>query len=55
MFIDELCWKETEPAKHDKTCMLKLDSEEWENIDVFLGLLAVCLLYALIQYMKQIY
>ena len=36
--------------------MLKLDGEEWECVDVFLGLLAVYILYAiLIQYMKHIH
>jgi hypothetical protein len=42
MFVDELRWEETEPAKRDKIRALKLDDEEWKRVDMFLGLLAVC-------------
>ena len=46
-FVDELCWEETDAAKHDKIHVLKLDSDEWKCVNMFLGLLAVCVSYAL--------
>ena len=47
-FVDELHWEETEPAKRDKICELKLNSEEWKNVDMFVGLLVVCISHTLI-------
>ena len=43
-FVNELRWDEMDPAKHDKIRELKLNSKEWEHVDIFLGLLAVCIL-----------
>jgi hypothetical protein len=42
-FVDKLQWEEHDFAKHDKICKLKLTSEEWAWVDVFLHLLSVCL------------
>jgi hypothetical protein len=47
-FIDELRWEETEPAKCDKIRELKLNNEEWKNVDMFVGLLAVCISHTLV-------
>ena len=44
-FIDELRWEETDGAKRDKIRALKLDNDEWQRINTFLGLLAVRILY----------
>jgi hypothetical protein len=45
IFVDELCWEETDLSKHDKIRALKLDNDEWQRVNMFLGLLSVCLLY----------
>ena len=42
-FVDELRWEERDSAKCDKIRELKLTSEEWERVKIFLGLLSVCL------------
>lgn len=42
-FVDELCWEEHDSAKWDKIHELKLTSEEWVQVNIFLGLLSVCL------------
>ena len=42
-FVDELRWEEHDSAKRDKIHELKLTSEEWVRVDIFLGLLSVCL------------
>jgi hypothetical protein len=34
---------ENDAAKHDKLIALKLTTNEWERVELFLGLLAVCL------------
>ena len=41
-FVDELRWEEQDLAKRDKLCELKLSSEEWAQVNIFLGLLSVC-------------
>ena len=41
-FIDELRWEEQDLAKCDKLRELKLSSEEWARVNIFLGLLSVC-------------
>lgn len=46
-FVDELHWEETDAAKCDKIRALELDSDKWKCIDMFIGLLAVCVSYAL--------
>ena len=43
-FIDELRWEEHDSAKRDKIHELKLTSDEWVQVNIFLGLLSVCLL-----------
>ena len=43
-FIDELRWEEHDSAKWDKIRELKLTSDEWVQVNIFLGLLSVCLL-----------
>jgi hypothetical protein len=43
-FIDKLCWEETDSAKRAKLRELKLSCEEWEQVNVFLGLLSVSLI-----------
>jgi len=35
VFVDELCWKEQDSAKHDKIHKLKLRSEEWMWVNTF--------------------
>jgi hypothetical protein len=40
-FVDELQWEEDNSAKCDKICKLKLRGEEWEQVNLFLGLLSV--------------
>ena len=49
-FVDELCWEEQDLAKCDKIYELKLTSEEWEQVDTFLGLLSVCVQYFIHQH-----
>ncbi len=44
-FIDELRWEETDGSKRDKICALKLDTDEWQRVSLFLGLLAVHVSY----------
>ena len=44
-FVDELRWEETDSAKCDKICELKLSQDEWERVATFLGLLSVSLSY----------
>ena len=46
-FVDELRWEETDTAKRDKIRALKLDGDEWQCVDMFCGLLAVCICHAL--------
>ena len=43
LFVDELCWGETSVLKRDKIRALKLDNDEWQWVNVFLGLLSVCM------------
>jgi hypothetical protein len=45
IFVDELRWEETDLSKRDKIRALKLDDDEWQRVNMFLGLLSVCLLY----------
>jgi hypothetical protein len=40
-FVDELRWEEDDSAKRDKIRELKLRGEEWERVNLFLGLLSV--------------
>jgi len=47
IFVNELHWEETDVSKCDKICALKLDNDKWQWVDVFLGLLSVCLPYIL--------
>lgn len=54
-FIDELRWEETDGAKRDKIRALKLDNDEWQRINTFLGLLAVRILYTFNGYIWQCY
>jgi hypothetical protein len=42
-FVDELRWEEHDSEKQDKIRELKLMSEEWVRVNIFLGLLSVCL------------
>jgi len=49
-FVDELRWEETDAAKRDKIRGLKLDSDEWQRVNMFLGLLAVRLSHTLAIY-----
>jgi len=42
VFIDELRWDETDSSKRDKIRALKLDNDEWQRVNIFLGLLSVC-------------
>jgi len=42
-FVDELRYEETNSRKRDKIRDLKLDSEEWGRVHLFLGLLGICL------------
>ncbi|KAF8240516.1 hypothetical protein L208DRAFT_1231977 [Tricholoma matsutake] len=44
-FVDELRWEEPDSAKRDKIRELKLTSKEWAWVNIFLGLLSVCLLF----------
>ncbi|KAF8237267.1 hypothetical protein L208DRAFT_1248424, partial [Tricholoma matsutake] len=46
-FVDELRWEEQDSTKRNKTCELKLMSEEWVRVNTFLGLLSVCLIFHL--------
>src|SRR5258708_28595369 len=48
IFVDELRWEETDVSKCDKIRALKLNNEEWHRVNVFLGLLSVCLQYILV-------
>jgi hypothetical protein len=45
IFVDELRWEETNLSKRDKIRALKLDDDEWQRVNMFLGLLSVRLLY----------
>ena len=47
-FVDELRWDEQDSAKHDKLHELKLTSEEWARVHIFLGLLGVCVCFRLL-------
>jgi MoaA/NifB/PqqE/SkfB family radical SAM enzyme len=40
-FVDELRWEEMDLAKREKIRELKLTSEEWERVHLFLSLLNV--------------
>ena len=40
-FVDELRWEEQDSTKHDKIRELKLTSEEWTQVNIFLDLLTV--------------
>ena len=46
-FVDELRWEEQDSAKRDKIRELKLMGEEWVQVNMFLGLLSVRLLFHL--------
>ena len=52
-FVDELRWEETDSVKRDKIRELKLNGEEWKHVDMFLGLLAVCISHTLIIYTHE--
>jgi len=45
-FVDELRWEETDTSKRDKIRALKLDDNEWQRVNVFLGLLTVYTTYS---------
>ena len=49
-FVDELRWEETDGARRDKIRGLKLNSDEWQRVNMFLGLLAVRLSHTLAIY-----
>jgi hypothetical protein len=40
-FVDELRWEESDGVKREKIRELKLNKEEWEQVDAFLSLLTV--------------
>jgi hypothetical protein len=42
-FVDELRWEEQDSSKRDKIRELKLTTEEWARVNIFLDLLSVCL------------
>jgi hypothetical protein len=44
--VDELRWEEQDSAKRDKIRELKLTSEEWEQVNTFLGLLSVSTIFS---------
>jgi hypothetical protein len=46
-FVDELRWEETDAVKRDKIRPLKLDGDEWQCVNMFCGLLAVCISHTL--------
>ena len=43
VFVDELRWEEDDSVTRDKIRELKLTSDEWVRVTIFLGLLGVCL------------
>jgi hypothetical protein len=47
VFVDELRWEEPDSSKRDKIRELKLTKEEWDRVQIFLGLLSVCSLFYL--------
>jgi hypothetical protein len=48
VFVDELRWEETDGSKRDKIRALKLDNDEWQRVNIFLGLLSVHKPYLLV-------
>jgi len=42
IFVDELRWEESDGQKQDRIRVLKLNNDEWERVNMFLGLLTVC-------------
>jgi hypothetical protein len=48
VFVDELRWEETDGSKRDKIRALKLDNDEWQRVNIFLGLLSVRKPYLLV-------
>ena len=45
IFINKLRWDKNDLSKHDKICALKLNNDEWQRVNMFLGLLSVCILW----------
>jgi hypothetical protein len=48
IFVDELRWEETDSSKREKLRSLKLDNDEWQRVNMFLGLLSVRLPYLVV-------